>query len=278
MFGGAGGGSRTNSASGLQTFGGAPNQTANAGLSNSQLQSQEDDLQEMSPIDKKGMGMRSQGGHQNSSSNLNPNVAAFHGTTASAASQDSGIETIDNPYSRAGKRRMMPRPPTQSGQPNEAHMQSVGSAQQKRPMTGPANRPPLKNASSPIINQDLNSEYMNPIFSGSQGSQLGGDAVQPSNFNFAPPPRTAGIAPAGLGATNVMSDVDFERANTDIEDNEDDQSYYVEEDVTDDEAMEKQRQELKKQKAADQSDGDTDDSDVGFYMPSIMAKSGETPP
>ena len=44
-------------------------------------------------------------------------------------SQDSGIETIENPYSRAGKRRMM-RPPTQSGlPPNDAHMQSVGSQQ-----------------------------------------------------------------------------------------------------------------------------------------------------
>ena len=42
-----------------------------------------------------------------------------------------------------------------------------------------------------------------------------------------------------LGATNMMSEVDFERANTDIEDNDDDQSYYVEEEVTDEEAMEK---------------------------------------
>ena len=79
-------------------------------------------------------------------------------------------------------------------------------------MTGPANRPPLKNASSPVINQDLTSEYMNPIFSGSQGSQLG-DAVQPSNLNFAPPPRTAGLAPhaSGFGATNLMSEADFEQ-------------------------------------------------------------------
>ena len=37
----------------------------------------------------------------------------------------------------------------------------------------------------------------------------------------------------------MMSEADFERANTDIEDNDDDQSYYVEEEVTDDEAMEK---------------------------------------
>mmetsp|Transcript_73 Transcript_73/g.138 ORF Transcript_73/g.138 Transcript_73/m.138 type:complete len:100 (+) Transcript_73:1606-1905(+) len=73
-----------------------------------------------------------------------------------------------------------------------------------------------------------------------------------------------------------MSDVDFERANTDIEDNEDEQSYYVEEEITDDEAMEKQRQELRKNSGGE--DGDTDDSDIGFYMPSILAKNGETPP
>ena len=138
----------------------------------------------------------------------------------------------------------MPRPPTQSGQPNENHMQSVGSnAAPQRPLTGPASRPPLKNASSPMINQDINSEYMNPLYNGSQGSQLG-DAVQPSNFNFAP--RTAGPRPpaGGLGATNLMSEADFERADhTDLED--DDASYYVEEEVTDEEAMESQRKELK---------------------------------
>ena len=66
--------------------------------------------------------------HQNSNSNLNPHFAGFHGTTASGqGSQDSGVEAIENPYSRAGKRRMMGRPPTQSGIPNDAHMQSVGS-------------------------------------------------------------------------------------------------------------------------------------------------------
>ena len=43
-----------------------------------------------------------------------------------------------------------------------------------------------------------------------------------------------------MGQTNMFSEVDFERAHSDIE--EDDQSYYVEEDVTDDEAMEKARQ------------------------------------
>jgi len=154
-------------------------------------------------------------------------------------------------------------------------------------MTGPASRPPLKNASSPIINQDLNSEYMNPIFSGSQGSAFGGDPVQPSNFNFAPPPRTAGLAPlpggGALGGTNLMSDVDFERAHTDIDDNTDDASYYIEEEVTDDEAMDKQKQQLKRSQAGgDENDGDTDDSDMGFYMPSIMkpggGRGGETPP
>ena len=117
----------------------------------------------------------------------------------------------------------MPRPPTQSGQPNEAHMASVGSHQPpQRPMTGPASRPPLKNASSPMFNQDITSDYggINPLYNGSQGSQLG-DAVQPSNFNFAP--RTAGPRPpnvSALGATNMLSEADFDRA-TDIEDADD---------------------------------------------------------
>lgn len=101
-----------------------------------------------------GSGSLGGAGHQNSNQNLNPNFAGFHGTVASGTgSQDSVIETIDNPYSRANKRRMMKRPPTQSGAPNDAHMQSVGSAQQQRPMTGPAaQRPPLKNSSSPLFN------------------------------------------------------------------------------------------------------------------------------
>ena len=95
-----------------------------------------------------------------------------------------------------------------------------------------------------------------------------GDIVQPSNFNFAPQPRTAGLAPSGFAATNMMSEVDFERANTDIEDNEDEQSYYVEEEVTDEEAMELQRKELKRSQGLDESD----DSDFGGYMPSILNK------
>ena len=101
--------------------------------------------------------------------------------------------------------------------------------------------------------------------------------MQPSNFNFAPLPRTAGGAfnqgVGGLGATNMLSDVDFERANTDIEDNDDDQSYYIEEEVTDEEAMEKQRKELGE-------DGDEDDSDdsIGGYMPSIIAKGSSSSP
>ena len=40
----------------------------------------------------------------------------------------------------------------------------------------------------------------------------------------------------GLGQTNMLSEADFERANTDVEDNQS-ESYYVEEEVTDDEAM-----------------------------------------
>ena len=43
---------------------------------------------------------------------------------------------------------------------------------------------------------------------------------------------------SGFGATNILSEADFERANTDIEDN-DDESYYEEVEVTDEEAMEK---------------------------------------
>ena len=117
----------------------------------------------------------------------------------------------------------------------------------------------------------MGSEYNNPIYNGSQGSQLG-DAVQPSNFNFAPLPRTAGGAfnqgVGGLGATNMLSDADFERANTDIEDNDDDQSYYVEEEVTDEEAMAQQKKDL----GLDDEDDDSDES-MGGYMPSMLGGS-----
>ena len=41
-----------------------------------------------------------------------------------------------------------------------------------------------------------------------------------------------------LGASNLMSEADFERAHSDPDD-DDDASYYVEEEVTDDEAMER---------------------------------------
>ena len=76
----------------------------------------------------------------------------------------------------------------------------------------------------------------------------------------------------------MMSEADFERANTDIEDNDDDQSYYVEEEVTDEEAMEKQRKELKASQKDDDPDADSDDSDMGFYMPSIISKDKGSPP
>ena len=146
-------------------------------------------------------------------------------------------------------------------------------------MTGPASRPPLKNASSPMINQDISSEYVNPLYHGSQGSQHG-DVIQPSNFNFAP--RTAGAihtGGGGLGATNMLSDADFDRA-TDIEDNEDEeQSYYVEEEVTDDEAMEKQKQQLKAQRRLQDPDYDSDDdSDMGGYIPSALRSDTPTKP
>lgn len=76
----------------------------------------------------------------------------------------------------------------------------------------------------------------------------------------------------------MMSEADFERANTDIEDNDDDQSYYVEEEVTDEEAMEKQKKELKDSQKADDPDADSDDSDMGFYMPSIISKDPKPKP
>ena len=59
--------------------------------------------------------------------------------------------------------------------------------------------------------------------------------VQPSNFNFQPRQTPIGSG-AGLGQTNMLSEADFERANTDVEDNET-ESYYVEEEITDEEAM-----------------------------------------
>merc|ERR1719253_1947277 len=81
--------------------------------------------------------------NQNSNTNLNQNPA-FHGTAVSnTGSQDSGIEVIETAHSRAPKRRMMARPPTSSGQPNDGHMTSINS--QARPLTDPANRPPLHN-------------------------------------------------------------------------------------------------------------------------------------
>lgn len=70
-----------------------------------------------------------------------------------------------------------------------------------------------------------------------------------------------------------MSDVDFERAQTDIEDELD--SYY-EEEVTDDEAMEVRAREIaSKNNQGDQKqnvDEDDEDSDMGFYMPTVIAK------
>ena len=62
------------------------------------------------------------------------------------------------------------------------------------------------------------------------------------------------------------------------EDNDDDQSYYVEEEITDEEAMEKQRKDLKASQKDDDPDADSDDSDMGFYMPSIISKDKGSPP
>lgn len=69
----------------------------------------------------------------------------------------------------------------------------------------------------------------------------------------------------------MFSEVDFERANSDMD--EDDASYYVEEEVTDEEAMEKQRQEIRSQREADGEDPDETDDSIG-YMPSLLQKSG----
>ena len=72
----------------------------------------------------------------------------------------------------------------------------------------------------------------------------------------------------------MLSEADFERANTDVEDNETD-SYYIEEEVTDEEAM---RQETAVNASADAEDAnDSDDSDLGFYMPTVISKSKPSP-
>lgn len=68
----------------------------------------------------------------------------------------------------------------------------------------------------------------------------------------------------------MFSEGDFERANSDLD--EDDASYYVEEEVTDEEATEKQKQDIRSQREADGEDPDDSDDSVGFYMPSIIAK------
>lgn len=66
-----------------------------------------------------------------------------------------------------------------------------------------------------------------------------------------------------------MSEADFERA-TDVEDENEESSEFIEDEVTDEEAM--------AIAAQDRGDQDTDDSDLGFYMPTVIAKvSGEKP-
>ena len=42
--------------------------------------------------------------------------------------------------------------------------------------------------------------------------------------------------------------------------------------------MEKQRKELKASQKDDDPDADSDDSDMGFYMPSIISKGASSPP
>lgn len=85
-------------------------------------------------------------------------------------------------------------------------------------------------------------------------------SVQPQNFGF----QTRAGAP--FASTNIMSEADFERANTDVEDEVESSDYY-EEEVTDEEAMAAAAK-------ARGEDGDTDDSDMGFYMPTVLAKTG----
>ena len=62
-----------------------------------------------------------------------------------------------------------------------------------------------------------------------------------------------------------MSDVDFERAQTDIEDELDGESEYYEEEVTDEEAMQARARE-------NATKDEDEDSDMGFYMPTVIAK------
>jgi hypothetical protein len=70
-------------------------------------------------------------------------------------------------------------------------------------------------------------------------------------------------------ATNFLSEGDFERANTDVED--ENLTEYYEEEVTDDEAM--------AQAAKARGDQETDDSgDLGFYMPTVLAKNSPSRP
>ena len=62
----------------------------------------------------------------------------------------------------------------------------------------------------------------------------------------------------------MFSEGDFERANSDLD--EDDASYYVEEEVTDEEATEKQKQDIRSQREADGEDPDDSDDSVGCQL------------
>ena len=89
--------------------------------------------------------------------------------------------------------------------------------------------------------------------------------VQPQNLGF----QTRVHSGTHFAGTNFMSEGDFERANTDVED--DTQTEYYEEEVTDNEAM--------ALAAKARADPDTEDSgDLGFYMPTLMAKSSPSRP
>ena len=70
-----------------------------------------------------------------------------------------------------------------------------------------------------------------------------------------------------------MSEADFERANTDVEDNVSEYTYY-DEVVTDEEAMKEQSNNDLSEALKDDDDSD---SDFGGYMPSIVTKTKPSP-
>lgn len=171
------------------------------------VQSQEAEKQEMKTISNSGSTPAGNSGEKPSQNS---------GNKASAASQESGIEVIETAYSRTNaKKRMMARPPTADTQSNQ------------RPNTGPSSRPPLGTQPGNFVQTPKGDMHM----IGSTES-AGSNTIQPQNFGF----QTRTGSGAQLATTNFLSEGDFERANTDIEDEVESSEYY-EEEVTDHEAM-----------------------------------------